>query len=81
MSQKVIYFGLFGAAIVVGYLLGRALGKFTHSTVKLWRILTLVGAIAFAVGLFLADGDHRFWILADVGFCLQTAGFTLSFKK
>jgi hypothetical protein len=81
MSEKVIYFGLFGASIVIGFLLGRALGKFTHSTVKLWRILTLAGAIILAVGLFLAGGDHRFRILADIGFCLQTAGFTLSFKN
>ena len=81
MSEKVMYFGLIGASIVIGFLVGRALGIFTHSTAKLWRILILAGAVIFAVGLFLAYGDHRFRILASIGLCLQTAGCTLSFKK
>ena len=83
MNDKLFYFTLLGAALVIGFTFGRVLAKVTRSRLWRisWRILGLAGTILVLVGVVFADEDRRFRILAIIGLFLQIVGLAASFTR
>ena len=83
MNDKLFYFTLLGAALVIGFAFGRVLAKVTRSRLGRisWRILGLAGTILVFVSVVCADGDRRFRILGVIGIFLQIVGLAASFTR
>jgi len=80
MNVKLAYILFLGAALIIGYLVGRFIAKRSVSRLS-GILLYVIGAIVFIVGQVEADDDHRFRILAIGGICLQVAGIVGSFRN
>ena len=80
MNEKLTLLALLGAFSILGYPIGCLVANFTAASRWLARIGVLVGAVAAFVGIVAAHGDHRFYILADIGIGLQIAGLVNSSK-
>ena len=80
MTEKITFFTLLGAALVLGYPGGFLLAKLFPSSRRLASMIGFVGALVFFIGIVAVDEDHRFRLVADFGLCLQVSGIVSSFK-
>jgi hypothetical protein len=80
VNVKLAYLLILGVALVIGWLIGRAVAKFTVSRIP-GRTLYAAGSLLFLCGVVGSMADRRFYFLSIGGLALQTAGLVGSFRR